>query len=263
MTRNLPAALPIVVGALLILSVAAVGQDLVADEIPASGEPLPPGRYVSDNLGPRVEFRVRDGWRSGPTVTGPIITLESTTVPGGVLTITRFDGEAFVDSCDPLSAVSVDVSVQRAAEIIGANPLLRVAPPSLIDVDGRRAVQLDVAVPAFEDCAVPFLLLWLIPNMEQGEFVQVADQQSRFILVDVESEVIVIAIETFPGVPFGPVLDASMDIVESMRITTAVAASESPRPSDAAASPGPADAPSPTPTPQRTLTPLATDAPDA
>ena len=263
MTRHLSSTLAVAASAVLIFSIAAIGQESVADEIPGSGEPLPAGRYVSDNLGPVIEFRVQDGWQAGPSVTGPIITLESTIVPGGVLTITRFDGEAFVDSCDPLSSISVDVSVQRAAEIIGANPLLRVAPPSITDVDGRRAVQLDVGVPAVEDCQVPFLLLWLIPEMEQGEFVQAPDQQSRFILVEVEDEVIVIAIESFPGVPFGSVLDASMDIVDSIRITPASAIAETPAPSAVDVSPAPSNTPGPTPAPQRTLTPLATDSPEA
>ena len=45
--------------------------------------------------------------------------------------------------------------------------------------------------------------------MEDGEFVQVGGQQSRFVIIDVEGDVIVIAIESFPGVPFGGLLEKS------------------------------------------------------
>lgn len=267
MTRHLSSTLSIVIGALLVLSVSAIAQDAVSDEIPAAGEPLAAGRYADDSVGPVVEIRVEDGWRAGPSVDGPIIMLESTQVPGGVMTITRFDGDAFVDSCDPTSRTTVDASVQRIAEIIGANPLLRVAPPVILEVDGYRGIQLDVGVPAFDACSVPFLLLWAVPGMEDGEFVQVADQQSRFIALDVSDEVIVIAIESFPGVPFGSVLDASMDVVDSMRITPASEVTPSPEPSAVpSASPAtsaPAGTPEPTPMAQRTPTPLATDPPDA
>lgn len=276
MTRQLRASLTAVLIALLSFSVAAIAQDPTADEIPATGEPLPAGRYVDDALGPAIEFRVADGWRVGPGADGPIITLESTRVPGGVLTLTRFDGDIFLDSCDSTSLSTVDASVQRVAEIIGANPLLRVAPPAIIDVDGNQSVQLDVAVPPFDDvCSQPLLLLWAVPFMENGEFIQVPHQQSRFIILDVGGDVIVIAIETFPGVPFGMVLDDAMDIVDSVRFTPAAAQAPtaapsiepSPEPSSAAEvtpAPTPAAAtPSPTPPAPRTPTPLATDPPDA
>jgi hypothetical protein len=87
---------------------------------------------------------------------------------------------------------------------------------------------MDVATPAYEECDLAFLLLWALPIDEGGEFVQVADQQARFIAVDVEGEVIVIAIESFPGVPFGGLLEASLELVDTMRITPAAAADAGP-----------------------------------
>jgi hypothetical protein len=110
------------------------------------------------------------------------------------------------------------VGVQRLAEIIAGNPYVNPGPPAAIVVDGYPGLWLDAAIPAYTECNLPWLLLWALPIGEGGEFVQVADQQSRFVILDIEGDVIVVAIESFPGVPFGGLLEASMDIVESMRI---------------------------------------------
>ena len=63
------------------------------------------------------------------------------------------------------------------------------------------------------------MLIWAIPVGKGGEFVQMANQQSRFLILDVDGDVIVIAIESFPGVPFGGFLDAATELVETIRIT--------------------------------------------
>ena len=82
-------------------------------------------------------------------------------------------------------------------------------------------------------------------------FVQVADQQARFIALDVDGDVIVIAIEAFPGVPFGGFLEASMDVVQSMRFGPAVPSETS------TASPveSPSTAASPLPSPPTAASP--------
>ena len=226
--------------ALLMLPVATVAQDAAADELPAPGTLLEPGRYRSSAAGPSIEFRVEEGWISTGPTDGPVFTLGRAGQPGTVLTVTRFDGVAFVESCDPTSMTDVDVSVSRLIEIIAGNPFLNPAPPELADIDGNLGLRLDVATPELEDCALPYLLLWALP-MQDGEFVQVAGQQSRFIVVDVDGDVIVIAIESLPGVPFGSLLDASMQIVDSMRITPADDEAPSPHPagSEPPASPAP------------------------
>jgi hypothetical protein len=201
----------------LAVSGAALGQDASAEEMPAQGTLLEPGRYVSDAVGPTIDFRVGEGWVAGAAPSGPIFTLERADQPGTVLTVTRFDGAVFVESCDATSLTDVEITVPRLAEIIAGNPFLNPAPPEVTDVDGYIGFNLDVATPAFDDCALPYLLLWALP-MQDGEFVQVSGQQSRFVIVDVEGDVIVIAIESFPGVPFGSLLEKGMDVVESMRI---------------------------------------------
>jgi len=215
--------------ALLLLPLSTLAQDAEAEQLPATGTALEPGRYRSSVLGPTIEFRVEEGWIATGPASGPIFTLGRADQPGTVFTVTRFDGGAFVDSCDSTSMTDVDVSVPRLIEIIAGNPFLNPGPPELADIDGNPGLSLDVATPAVEDCALPFLLLWAVP-MQDGEFVQVPGQQSRFIAVDVEGDVIVVAIESFPGVPFGGLLEASMDVVESMRIEPGefVAASPSP-----------------------------------
>ena len=229
---------------------AAAAQD-AADPCP-SGTPRA-GRYVSNAVGPTIDFRVGEGWVAGPSGDGPIFTLERTDPPGTVLTVTRFDGETFLDSCDPSSMTVVEPSVERLAEIIAGNPYLNPGPPRAIEVDGYRGLQLDVGVPAYTECQLPFLLIWALPIGEGGEFVQVADQQSRFIILDVEGDVIVVAIESFPGVPFGGLLEAShgarrVDAHRTRRVHPAASRRRRPRAEALpAASPGARASVSPSP----------------
>ena len=235
---------------LLALPIAVAAQDASAEALPEPGTPLAPGRYASEAVGPRIDFRVEEGWRVGVGSDAPIFTLERTDLPGTVVTVTRFDGEAFADSCEPTSLTQVEPTVQRLVEIIAGNPFLVAGPPDAIDVDGFRGITLDVATPATEGCALPFLLIWALP-MEDGEFVQVPGQQSRFIVLDVDDAVVVIAIESFPGVPFGGLLEASMDLVASMRIEPG----EVPLPSTPEPSPLATPKPPVTPTPISSATP--------
>ena len=207
-----------VVALLVLLPAAAIAQAEAAEPLPTGGTALEPGRYVTSAVGPSIEFRAGEGWlvNQGPDG-GPIFTLERTDPPGQVLTVTRFDGEAFVDSCDPTSLTTVDPGVQRLIEIVAGNPFLSAGPSAPIEVSGYQGLSLDVATPMAQVCPRPLLLLWALP-VQDGEFVQVPGQQSRFIVLDVEGDIIVIAIESFPGVPFGGLLERSMDLVESMRI---------------------------------------------
>jgi hypothetical protein len=231
--------------ALLLSPVGVSAQDASGEPLPDQGTALEAGRYVSDVVGPSIDFRVEDGWVVGASPPGPIFSLERTDQPGTVLTFTRFDGEVFVDSCDSTSMTQVDADIRRLGEVIGGNPYLNPGPPNAIEVDGYPGIWFDVGVPAYTECSLPFLLLWALPIDEGGEFVQVADQQTRFILVDVDGDAIVIAIESFPGVPFGGLLDASMEIVRSMHIT-----------------PGEYVPPAPSPHPDPVPSPTAENAPD-
>jgi hypothetical protein len=199
-------------------------QDAAHPEpLPEAGTALAPGHYVSSLVGPSIDFRVKDGWLAGPSGNGPIFTLERVDEPGTVLSVTRFDGDVFLDSCDSTSLSRVEASVPRLIEVIAGNPYLNPGPPQDVEVDGWRGLSMDVATPAYEGCDLGWLLLWALPIEEGGEFVQVADQQSRFLALDVDGEVVVIAIESLPGVPFGGLLEASLEVVESMRITPAAA----------------------------------------
>ena len=204
--------------ALLLTPVVVVAQDADAEALPEPGSVLEPGRYTSSAVGPTIGFRADEGWMVGPGATGPIFTLERADQPGTVLSVTRFDGDAYVDSCDETSLTSVESSVPRLIEIIAGNPYLNPGPAAIVDVDGFTGLSMDVATPAYDECARPWLLIWALPIEEGGEFVQVPDQQSRFIVVDVDGDVIVIAIESFPGVPFGGLLESSLELVDSMRI---------------------------------------------
>jgi hypothetical protein len=239
-------ALAAAVGGLLLLPVAVAAQDTEADALPDAGTVLESGRYVSDFVGPSIEFAADDAWIVGPSGDGPIFTLEYVGAPGSVLSFTRFDGETFLDSCDPSSMTMVEPSVTRLAEIIAGNPYLNAGPPVATEVDGFQGLQLDIGVPAYAECALPYVLIWAIPIGEGGEFVQMANQQSRFLILDVDGDVIIIASETFPGVPFGGFLDAATELVESVRITPGEyvppepAGTAAPEPSKAA-SPAPTD----------------------
>ena len=250
----------LLVAAGLAWSGVAAAQDTAPEPLPEPGTPLQPGRYVSDAVGPVIDFRVGDGWLVGPGGDGPIFTLERTDPPGSVVSFTRFDGETFLDSCDASSMSTVEPSVGRLAEIIAGNPYLNAAPPAAIEVDGRAGLALDVGVPAYSECRLPFLLVWAVPIGDGGEFVQVANQQSRFILLDVEGDVIVIAIESFPGVPFGGLLQRSLEVVESMRIEPADPVLPDGTP-DTGSPPSPEPTASPEPSP--TASPSPSESPGA
>ncbi len=215
---NLRRSMALFTAAAILLPTSVAAGDAAAEPLPAAGTPLEAGRYVSDAVGPSIDFRIGEGWLAGPSGDGPIFTLQRTDPPGSVLSVTRFDGETFLDSCDASSMTLVEPSVARLAEIIAGNPFLSPAPPKPIEVDGYAGLMLDIGVPAYGECRLPFLLIWALPIDDGGEFVQVADQQSRFALLDVDGDVIVIAIESFPGVPFGSFLETSMGVLDSMRI---------------------------------------------
>jgi hypothetical protein len=248
MPRRAGRGLALLAGAAVLAASPAAAQDAAPDPLPQPGTILEPGRYVSRTVGPALDFRVDTGWIVGPGGDGPIFTLEYMQSPGTVLSVTRFDGETFLDTCDPTSMSLVEATVPRLAEIVAGNPFLNAGPPDVIEVDGHSGLWFDIGVPAYEpnECSLPYLLLWAIPvGAGGGEFVQYPDQQSRFILLDVGGDVIVIAIESFPGVPFGGLLEASMELVETMNIepgeyiplpTAAPAPSPTP-----ATSPGPTD----------------------
>jgi len=206
----------LLLGVALSLTPAALAQDGAA--LPATGETLGEGRYSTDIVGPTISFDGGEGWLVGPTGPGPIFTLLREDEPGTVVSVTRFDGAVFIDSCDPTSLSEVEPSASRLMAVIGGNPYLNPAAPVRIEVDGREAWQLDVATPEYTECRLEFLLLFALPIAEGGEFVQVADQQSRFIAVDIADTVVVVAIESLPGVPFGELLEASLELVASMSI---------------------------------------------
>lgn len=212
-------AIAVVVAGLLLLPAAGAAQDTEADALPDSGTTLESGRYASDLVGPVIEFEAGEEWVVGPSGSGPIFTLEYAGAPGSVLSFTRFDGETFLDSCDPTSMTTVEPGVTRLAEIIAGNPYLNAGPPRIVEVGGFSGLQLDVGVPTYAECQLPYVLIWAIPIGEGGEFVQMANQQSRFVVLDVEGDVIVIAAETFPGVPFGGFLDAASELLDTVRIT--------------------------------------------
>ncbi len=212
-------ALATLVAGLLLLPAGAAAQDTLADELPEPGTVLEAGRYVSDFVGPSIEFQADETWLVGPSGNGPIFTLEYVAAPGSVLSFTRFDGETFLDSCDPTSMTLVQPSVPRLAEILAGNPFLNPGAPRVVEVGGYSGLQLDIGVPTYAECGLPYVLIWAIPVGEGGEFVQMANQQSRFVILDVEGSVIVAAIESFPGVPFGGFLDAAGELLESVRIT--------------------------------------------
>jgi len=187
-----------------------------AEPLPEAGAVLEPGRYVSDVVGPAIAFDVGEGWQAGPSGPGPIFTLLRADEPGTVVSVTRFDGAVFVDSCDRTSMTEVESTVPRLMAVIAGNPYLNPGTPAPIEVDGYEGLSLDVATPAYTECQRDMLLIWALPVAEGGEFVQVANQQARFIALDVEGTVVVVAIESLPGAPFGELLESSLDLVDSM-----------------------------------------------
>jgi hypothetical protein len=184
---------------------------------PVAPRPLEPGRHSWSDLGVELSLEVDAGWTMAPPLDGPLIVLEREDMPGGVLSLTRFDGDAFADPCDPTSLTWVEPSAQRLIEIIGGNPFLAADRPEPIEIDGYSGLSLDATTPPYtaEECHLALLLLWAIP-MKDGEFVQIPGQGSRFIVLDVGEDTIVAAIETLPGAEFEPFAEAAMEVVESI-----------------------------------------------
>jgi hypothetical protein len=231
----------------LLLPFAVAAQDSDATPLPDPGTELEPGRYSAEHAGPTFEFSVGEGWLVGPSGDGPIFTLEYAESPGAVVSFTRFDGDAFLDSCDPDSTITVEPSVGRLAEIIAGNPYLNASTARETEVGGFSGLVLDVGVPAYTECSLPYLLIWALPIGEAGDFVQLADQQSRFIILDVGGDVIVVAVEAFPGVPFGAVLDATTELLGTVTLEPGEYV-PAPQPSAAASpSPGPTAEPQASP----------------
>jgi hypothetical protein len=69
------------------------------------------------------------------------------------------------------------------------------------------------------------------------------------VLLDVDGDVIVVAIESFPGVPFAGLLEASLELLETMRIEPGeyIPSEPSAEPADTA-EPEPSSAPEASPT---------------
>jgi hypothetical protein len=202
----------------LTLGAAALAQDAIPPAAAGSPTVLAPGRQTSDVLGPVVSFTVGEGWWALPVLEGPILTYERVDTPGGVLTLTRFDGAVFTESCDSTSLTMVEPTAARLIEVIAGSPWLEVQAGVVEgEVGGLAAHSLDVVTPqlAPDECSLPYLLIWAI-DMEDGQFVQVPGQASRFIGVDVGPDTLVIAIETLPGVPFEAFASEAMRLVSTM-----------------------------------------------
>jgi hypothetical protein len=194
------------------------GPDATASDAPQIGPiDLEPGRHSWTELGTGFSLDFDEGWTVSPPLDGPIVTFERADMPGGVLTLTRFDGDTYADPCDPSSLTWVEPSAERIIEIIGGNPFLEADSPAPIELGGYSGRSVDVTTPPYtaEECRLALLLIWAIP-MEEGEFVQLAGQAARFIALDIGRDVVVIAIETLPGAPFEPFAERSMELLRSL-----------------------------------------------
>jgi hypothetical protein len=211
---------PVLAGVLgALLATGAIGEVAAQspDPGPSAATSAPIGERTSDVLGPTISLELGEGWIERDPIDGPILTFERADMPGGVLTITRFDGDAYADSCDPTSLTSVEPSAARIIEVIAGNPWLDTQEPEPVEIGGLPGLSIDLVAPPFEptECSLPLLLLWAIP-MEDGEFVQLGGQASRFLAVDVGPDTIVVAIETLPGIAFEPFAIEAMEVVGTL-----------------------------------------------
>ena len=189
----------------------------------ASGTPAPgaielePGRHSWTELGIGVSLDFGEGWSVAAPLDGPIVTFEREDMPGGVITLTRFDGDTYADSCDASSLTWVEPSAERLIEIIGGNPFLAADTPEPIELGGSTGRSIDVSTPPWtpDECRLALLLIWAIP-MKDGEFVQIPGQAARFIALEVGTDTLVIAIETLPGMAFEPFALEAMELVRSI-----------------------------------------------
>jgi hypothetical protein len=175
------------------------------------------------------------------------VTLHRTDAPGGIVSLTRFDGSVFADPCDDVSQASIDAGPEALIGLLADDPYLTAGEPIQVPVAGLEATQLDVAALVADGCPLDFYLLWAIADIEGGgEFVLAPAEQARFIVMDAGGTTLVVAIEAFPGVVYPDFLDEAMALVETLTVELPRGGSPSPKPGGTA-SPEPVGSASPEP----------------
>jgi hypothetical protein len=194
--------------------------------LPEEGGLLEPGTYGSWALGPLVTFTVPDGWATRAADV-PGLGWEVFQLVGGApaaLSMTPFTGEVFQDPCLTTSddTLEIDATPEGLLGELAANPNLVTGEPSEVEVAGFPGLQLDVATQELMVCDPPVTALWSIPG--RGLYMLETGQEARFIALDVDDQVLVLSIESFPGADFDTFLENAQAVVDTIEIDTAAVA---------------------------------------
>jgi hypothetical protein len=189
--------------------------------------PLPAGTYVDTSTGPSVVFTVGDGWEmSGEPLEEVGTELQPGDMPAWI-TLTTFDGAVFASPCLPFEkfdaldddAVAIDHTADAFISHLASHPLLTTSEPEPLVVAGFDAISIDIS-EVTSTCAEPeWALLWALPGVQ--EFHLTAGERARFIALDVEGEVVVLAFEALPDTDLDVFLDLATGLVDTLEITPA------------------------------------------
>jgi hypothetical protein len=200
---------------------------------PVAPGPLAPGSYQTVEFRPRLSFRVGEGWGVlGDAENGVALAQEfdPATGPEKQLTVTAvkwvFD--------DPL-LTDAELATDRERHIrpaprdlegwLRANPHLTVGPSRPARLGGARGVQFDVRVkdlPGPSNCRQfePHHCVLLFPitrgaNVEPIELVEVGGSPSRYILVEVEGQPVLVTVGA-PADQFAAFVAEAEEVLETV-----------------------------------------------
>ena len=160
-----------------------------ASRLPGSGTPVEPGRYYveGDGLSPATfSFTIPAGWLSGGTGVGQHPDDSGREISWGVTTV---DGP-FAQPCGPNERLTIGPTAEDLIDALRVLPGLDVSPGSIIDIDGRNGLMVELAVASGLDdgtCDPPIgLQVW---NDRGGNYLVVGPEVvTRVYAVDVDGE---------------------------------------------------------------------------
>jgi hypothetical protein len=137
------------------------------------------------------------------------------------MTVLAFSGEYFADACDPEAGVATTEATADAfmAFLTDRDGIVVDEPPKPVTVAGYDGLVVDLHTELPEPCASnepPWTWLWTMPVF--GDFHFIDDERARVIALDVEGQVLVIVIESYPDANHDDFLEDALSIVESMEI---------------------------------------------
>ena len=197
-----------IAAASLLLTSSSVVAKPEAEPITEDTAELTAGTWSNASSGANIEFTVEDGWyMDGPPLEDVGVALAHAGYDGAYLAITNFLGRIFADPCataenaseffEGTNTVSIEPTAQSFADYLDAHPYVTVSAMTPVEIGGYSGVQVDMRSSVPAECEPPRAWLWVLPVV--GDFHLDDAEDARFIALDVDGHVTVIAAEAFTG----------------------------------------------------------------